>query len=261
MSSRTPRVIALSGPTACGKSTWGIRLAQKRGGVIIAADSRTVYRELNIGAGKVTTECSATWRESRFGPVATVNGVDHYGLNLVGLEDRFTVADYQQYTYKLLAELFKHSLQPILVGGTGLYISAVLEGYEFSGRGGRSRHRPVYSSRVFVIDRPRAELYRRIDERVDERIKSGMLEEVDALIAQGHTERLIRLGLEYRVLTEYLLGKRSSERQADAVRVLQGQIHAYARRQLTWWRHRPDVNWVSSYTQLEQLVLRTLKRP
>ncbi|MBI4032775.1 hypothetical protein HY374_03660 [Candidatus Berkelbacteria bacterium] len=245
------KLIAISGPTASGKSGWGIQLAQAVNGVIICADSRTVYRELNIGAGKVTTEYPTTWRQSPFGPVATVEGVDHYGLNLLGLDETFTVGQFQHYVYGLLSLLWSHGKQPILVGGTGLYVSAVIEGYTFGGRGHRVRQRPDFFSRVFVVNRPRQELYQRIDQRVDGRVAQGMVEEVRALIDQGWTERLKALGLEYRVLTKYLLGGESSEAQEAMVARLKGEIHAYARRQLTWWRHRSDVSWISSYTELE----------
>lgn len=243
-------LIALSGPTASGKSGWGIALAKDLKGAIICADSRTVYTELNIGAGKVTTEYPAAWRDSPHGPIATVEGIDHYGLNLVDLTETFTVGQFQQRVLRILPVLWRQGLQPIIVGGTGLYLSAVLEGYTFTGRGGRNRHEPPWSSRVCVIDRARETLYRQIDERVDTRLAHGLLTEVKDLVAQGQTDRLLRLGLEYRVLTEYCLGEQSPEQLAKFVTRLKGEIHAYARRQLTWWRHRPDVHWVSSYTEL-----------
>ncbi|MBI4023170.1 hypothetical protein HY375_03330 [Candidatus Berkelbacteria bacterium] len=244
-----PTLLVLAGPTASGKSGWALRFAKEHRGAIIAADSRTVYRELNLGAGKVTTEHPATWRTGASGPIATIEGIDHYGLNLVGLGDRFTVADFQDYVYRLLPDLWRHGLQPILVGGTGLYVSAVIEGYTFSGRGGRTSQTPAFPAQVFVIDRPRTELYARIDARLEERLDAGLLTEVVSLMEGGHTKRLLALGLEYRVLTEYLLGDHSPEQLSAAVAKLSGQIHAYARRQLTWWRHHGSVRWISGYTE------------
>lgn len=246
-------LIAISGPTASGKSSLGIQLAKAVGGAIICADSRTVYRELDIGSGKVTTEYPATWRETEYGPVAMVEGVDHYGLNLVGLNEVYTAARFQEYAQRLLGQLWLGGIQPIIVGGTGLYISALTEGYVFGGRYSQAKRDPGFKSRVFVVDPGREMLYRKIDERVDTRMQQGMLQEVRELVRQGWSERLLGLGLEYRVLTQYLLGNVDNDKQlADTVSRLKGQIHAYARRQYTWWRHRSNAKWISEYTELER---------
>ena len=248
------KIIALSGPTASGKTGWSLELAKSHNGVIICADSRTVYRELNLGAAKVTAEFPATWRDTANGPIAVVEGIDHYGLNLADLTQRYAVGEFQQYVYGILPTIWESGRQPIIVGGTGLYVSAVLEGYTFHGRYSKERKDPGFLSLSIVIDRPRDELYRRIDMRVDERLAQGMLDEVRALIAEGRTKRLLGLGLEYRVLTEYLLGEETPERLNAYIVRLKGEIHAYARRQLTWWRHRANAQWVSGYTELVQQV-------
>lgn len=125
------QVIALTGPTGSGKTAWSLKLARQIGGVVIAADSRTVYRGLDIGTGKVTTEYPATWRDSSHGRVATVEGIDHYGLDLVEPTEQFTAAEFQCYVYELLPTLWSEGKIPILVGGTGLYIDAVIRGFDF----------------------------------------------------------------------------------------------------------------------------------
>ncbi len=124
-------VLALSGPTGSGKSEWGIKLAHEVGGVVIAADSRTVYRSLDIGTNKVTYEYSATERTSPFGPIYRIDGIDHYGLNLCDPTEQYTASMFQQFVYQLLPVLWEQRRVPILVGGTGLYIQAVVEGFEF----------------------------------------------------------------------------------------------------------------------------------
>lgn len=124
-------VLALSGPTGSGKSEWGIKLAQEVGGVVIAADSRTVYRLLDIGTNKVTYEYPATERSSPFGPIYRIEGVDHYGLNLCSPDEQYTASMFQQFVYQLLPVLWSQRRIPILVGGTGLYIQAVIDGFEF----------------------------------------------------------------------------------------------------------------------------------
>ncbi|MGI6103634.1 MAG: tRNA (adenosine(37)-N6)-dimethylallyltransferase MiaA [Patescibacteria group bacterium] len=298
-------MLVVSGPTASGKSSWALRLAQRVRGAIIAADSRTVYRELSIGAGKVTTEYPADRFDTADGPMYVIDGVPHYGLDLATLDEVYTVAQFQSYVRTLVPELQQAGYVPMLVGGSGLYIDAVRHGFVFpestpppstwktrlledlveelrtldpysaSNLDLRNRRRVEralayvhatgksfcvaqqreggYDHQLFVVDRPREELYARIDQRVDERMAAGMLEEVRALVQGGWSERLLGLGLEYRVLTAFLEG--AIPTQAEAVQQLKYAIHAFARRQLTWWRRQPDVRWVSSYTALERQVL------
>ncbi len=127
----TRLLLALAGPTGSGKTAWSLKLAKAINGVVIAADSRTVYRGLDIGTGKVTTEYPTTWHDTPHGQVATVEGIDHYGLDLVEPTTQFTAADYQRHVYGLLPLLWQQGRIPILVGGTGLYIDAVTRGFDF----------------------------------------------------------------------------------------------------------------------------------
>lgn len=124
-------LIALAGPTGSGKTAWSLRLAKDINGVVIAADSRTVYKSLDIGTGKVTTEYPVIWRQSDHGRIALIDGIDHYGLDLVQPSEQFTAADYQRYVYDLLPTIWEEGKTPILVGGTGLYIDAVTRGFTF----------------------------------------------------------------------------------------------------------------------------------
>ena len=302
-------MIIITGPTASGKSTLGLQLAQRIGGAIIAADSRTVYKELSIGAGKVTTEYAAIRRESAVGPVYDIEGVPHYGIDLVTLDTTYTVAQYQEYVASVLPTIARAGRVPILLGGSGLYVDAVRLGYRFPEKVSvpqdwvnrtlselvhelqrddpktaatidiRNRRRVEralayvqatgasfltaqrrsagHQHSLYVVDRLRTELYEGIDARVDARMASGMLEEVRALVAAGYEDRLLGLGLEYRILTQFLLGQIPS---IDvAVRTLKYAIHGFARRQLSWWRSRPDAIWISSYTALEACVLQLSK--
>ncbi len=124
-------VLALSGPTGSGKTEWGIRLAAELNGAIVVADSRTVYRGLDIGTNKVTYEHEYAVRTTPLGPVYRIQGIDHYGLDLREPADQFTASDFQSYAYQVLPVLWEQHKVPILVGGTGLYIDAVLQGYRF----------------------------------------------------------------------------------------------------------------------------------
>ncbi len=109
------KIIVLLGPNASGKSDLGIRLARTFGGEIVSADSRQVYRGLDIGAGKVSADHAG--------------GVRHHLIDVAELRDRFSAADYQRMAYQAIDEILDRGCLPFVVGGTGLYIGAVVDGY------------------------------------------------------------------------------------------------------------------------------------
>ncbi len=146
------RVIAVVGPTASGKSEVGVRLAQAFDGEVICVDSRTVYKEMDVGTAKPTGVKGEKWQKrdpedkydrggvkeekalpwdinKLFEPSAiVVEGVPHWGINLVKPDEPFTVADFVAYTTKKIADVYARGKTPILVGGTGLYFRALLDG-------------------------------------------------------------------------------------------------------------------------------------
>ena len=107
-----PKIIALVGPTASGKSSLGIFLAQKLGGEIISADSRQVYRGLDIGTGKVTKKEMAR--------------IPHYLLDIISPKKTFTASDFVEQGEKAIKKILDHQNLPLVVGGTGLYADALL---------------------------------------------------------------------------------------------------------------------------------------
>ena len=111
-------LIVIVGPTASGKTGLAIKIAKEYGGEIISADSRAIYRGLTIGTAKPT-------REEQM-------GIPHWGIDLVDPNGRFSAADFQRYAYAKIAEIRGRGHVPILVGGTGLYVDAVLYKFEFS---------------------------------------------------------------------------------------------------------------------------------
>lgn len=115
--SKSP-LIVIVGPTASGKTALAITLAKKYDGEIICADSRTLYRGMDIGTAKPTLE--------------EQQEVPHWGIDLVEPGERFTVADFQQYARRKIKEVQHRGKQAIVVGGTGLYVDSVLYGYQFS---------------------------------------------------------------------------------------------------------------------------------
>ncbi len=117
-------LIIITGPTASGKTTLAIELAKKYGGEIISADSRAIYRDIDIASAKPSLQ-------ERGGAV-------HWGFDLVDPGSKFTAADFKEYAYEKIDEIHNRGLIPFLVGGTGLYIDAVLYDYQFAGEGDNS---------------------------------------------------------------------------------------------------------------------------
>lgn len=116
-----PPLVLVLGPTASGKTSLGIKLAKQYDGEVISADSRAIYRDLSIGTAKPSPE--------------EQDGIPHWGIDLVNPGERFTVADFQQYAHKKIAEIRARGHVPIIVGGTGLYVDAVMYDFEFPDAG------------------------------------------------------------------------------------------------------------------------------
>lgn len=280
-----PPLVAVVGPTASGKSGLGIALALRFGGEVISADSRQVYRGLDLGTGKV----SAAEREL----------VPHHLLDVAEPTEDFSLARYQALAFGAIVDVARRGKLPILVGGTGLYVAAVVDNYLLPpappqpelraelerlsprelarrlreldpaaadrvdlanprrvvraievalvspGAERAARGEPLVRPLLLGLAWPRHALYQRIDRRVDERLAQGMLDEARQLLARGVThERLEALGLEYRFMSRYLRGEIAD--YETFVRRLKLAIHAYARRQLTWFRRDRRIHWLDA---------------
>jgi tRNA dimethylallyltransferase len=291
-----PNLIVVLGPTASGKSTLGITLAQHFHGEIVSADSRQVYRGLDIGTAKVTPEEQAL--------------VPHHVLDVVDPQDTYTVAQFQQDATAAINAILARERLPLLVGGSPHYIQAVVDnlaipsvppqpelrarlesqplsdllqqleqldpqsatsidrnnprrviralevcivtGKPFSELRGKAQ--PLYRSLLLGIQWPRPILYQRIDERVDERMRQGMVQEVRDLLARGIThERLDAFGLEYRFISRWLRGEFVSEE--EMVQRLKYAIHDFTRRQLTWFRRDTRIIWIEGGEQMVEAVI------
>ena len=115
-----PRIVAVVGTNASGKSSLGVRLAQRFGGEIVSADSRQVFRGLDLGSGKISPE--------------EMRGVPHHLLDVCEPNDFFSMADFQALAYRAIDGILARGNVPFLVGGTGLYVASVTEGYQLSDR-------------------------------------------------------------------------------------------------------------------------------
>ena len=276
-------VITILGTTASGKSSLGIELARIYGGEIVSADSRQVYRHLDLGTGKVTAD------EMRL--------VRHHLINILDLNEPFSLAEYQCLAYKAIDEILSEGKLPFLVGGTGLYSRAVTDGYTLSdvppdeklrselaeksidelkatlselgckelpantssrrmirmieklknGVTAESENAPRYRVLKLGMTCERDELYRRIAARLDARIEQGMIEEVRNVLALGATPEFLEgLGLEYRYTYRYITGGFVSKE--DYRNELYRAICRFAKRQVTWFKKEKDVHWLDCTT-------------
>ena len=220
-------LIVVLGPTASGKTRYAVSLAREIGGEIISADSRQVYRGMDIGTGK---------------DLAEYGEIPYHLIDIADPGGQYNVWQYQQDFLRAYADIRIRSAVPILCGGTGLYVNAVTRGYDFSEKmplsapragsavsEGLPRH-PFYIGTLVDRDTRNA----RIDARLDARLQEGLVEEVRGLLERGvPAQTLISYGLEYKFVTLYLQGALSYEQMRT---LLATAIHQFAKRQMTWWR-------------------------
>jgi len=222
-------LIVVLGPTASGKTRYAVGLARELGNAeIISADSRQVYVGMDIGTGK---------------DLAEYGEIPYHLIDIAQAGETYNVYRFQQDFIRAYSDIRSRGAIPILCGGTGLYITAVSSGYDFStrkplstqGEGGRQRPEGLPLHPYFIGTLVSRELRNlRIDKRLDERLSSGMLTEIQGLLDQGvSAEKLISYGLEYKFVTRHLLGELSYGQMRE---LLATAIHQFAKRQMTWFR-------------------------
>ena len=272
------KLIVIAGTNASGKSNLGVQLAARYGGEVISADSRQVFRGLDLGSGKITQE--------------EMQGVPHHLIDVCNPGDFFSMADFQKLAYQAIDDIHARGKIPFLVGGTGLYVDSVADGYELSdvtpdleyrahletfetpalyemlkeklpdtdiepknrNRVMRALERlaaddyhpgkrnPRYEVLRMGVTWPREILKQRIDERLERRLNEGMVDEVKNLMENGASpEFLMKLGLEYRFLTRYLLGEMPYELMVEE---LARAIKKFAKRQVTWFKKTENLHWL-----------------
>ncbi|MCG3167636.1 MAG: tRNA dimethylallyltransferase [Bacteroidia bacterium] len=278
-------LIVICGPTASGKTKLALQVAKHFSAEIISADSRQVYKELKIGSAPPTD--------------AELNEVKHHFIASRHLDDDYNAGAFEKDVLTLLDELFRKKKFAVLVGGSGLYIDAVCNGFDkvpssfpeirkalqdlYDGEGIQQLRAKLkvldpdfytkvdlnnpqrlmralevcmgtgkpYSTmregkknkRAFRIiktgmDVKRDLLYKRIDGRVDEMMKAGLLQEAEELISKKHLNALQTVG--YKELFDYLEGKTTLE---TAVDLIKQNSRRYAKRQLTWFRRDKEITW------------------
>ena len=230
-------LICVVGPTASGKTRYAVQLAKalrqetpgQAGGDVMAgpdrpspeilsADSRQVYRGMDIGTGKDLCE---------------YDDVPYHLIDIVPAGAKFNIYQYQAAFADAWAAVRSKGAIPILCGGSGLYIEAATKAYKFEKQNGvdpsRLPQKPYYIGTLVT----REERVERIDRRLEERLKEGLVEEVRGLLETVPAPDLIYYGLEYKFVTQYVLGELSYD---DMVVGLGNAIHQFAKRQMTWFR-------------------------
>lgn len=288
-------MIVLTGPTAVGKTALSIQLAKAVGGEIISADSMQVYRRMDIGSAKVTAE--------------EMDGVVHHLIDVLEPEEEFNVAVFQKLAKEALGGIYERGHIPVIVGGTGFYIQALLYDIDFAEHDGENEIRAeleelarakgaeylhhrlreidpesaeaIHQNNVkrviraiefyrqtgtkisvhneqerekqspyhflyYVLNTDRKVLYERIDQRVDQMIERGLVDEVKRLKAEGCTREMVSMqGLGYKEILDYLTGTCTLE---EAIYVLKRDTRHFAKRQITWFKREREVRWL----ELEQ---------
>lgn len=234
-------LLTILGPTACGKTAFAARLAYDMDGEIISADSRQVYRGMDIGTGKDLVDY-------------TVNGKDipYHLIDIAEAGTRYNVYEWQQGFLDAYSDICSRAKTPILCGGTGMYIESVIKAYEFDGR-----TFPQFDSLIVGLDISRELRRDKISKRLRARLDEGMIEEVQGLINNGvSTNQLIKYGLEYKFVTLYLLGQLQYD---EMFSLLEIAIHQFAKRQMTWFRGMEErrgiqIHWLSVDTPIEERI-------
>lgn len=300
------KALIIIGSTSTGKTDFALDLAKKFNGELISCDSRQVYIGLDIGTGKLPGKKVKVKKGQGFWKM---DGVKVWMYDVVDPKKQYTVYDYVKDAKKVINDIIARDKLPIIVGGTGLYLKALLEGLpslvipadsrlrkeleklslqelqiklqklsaqKWENMNNSDRQNPrrliraleiassaninatavglmsTKSPNMSLVDQadvlkigltaPRQILYQRIDQRVIDRINQGMIDEAKSLHNKGLSfKRMKQLGLEYGVLADFLQGK--IKEKDELVKIMQGKIHGYARRQVTWFKKERDIYW------------------
>lgn len=283
-------VAVICGPTASGKTALGVELAKRLDGEIISADSMQVYKGMDIASAKPSQE--------------EKQDIPHHLMDFLPLNKPFSVADYVELAHRCISDVTSRGKLPVIVGGTGLYISSLInnitfddtgsdhkfrtEMREFAAKNGNQalwkkleevdheiaaklhpnnvnriiralevykisgstmtlaqeksrQHESPYHACIIMPDFPREQLYRRIDDRADDMIKRGLVEETREFFTHDDYATSAQ-AIGYKELKPYLDGEKSLE---NCIERLKQVTRNYAKRQLTWFNKMPDLHKIS----------------
>lgn len=283
------KIICIVGPTGSGKSATAVRLAKEFNGEIISADSMQIYKDMNIGTAKVTEE--------------EMQGIPHYLINVVDPTQNFSVSDWKDIAETCIDEITKRGKVPIIVGGTGLYVNALINNFKFFSVDEETRNNYIayyndfldkngvdmlynelekknkklalsvdknktraiinylamidagatdltqkdnekkYDYLLIGLDVERKIIYDRIDKRVDEMMKAGLMAEIEMLKEKYgfNKEMQSASAIGYREFWDYFDGNISEE---DAINLVKQHSRNYAKRQFTYMKKMNNINWI-----------------
>ena len=237
MTTQSPSIILL-GPTGSGKTSVSIKLAKALNGEIISADSRAVYKGMDIGTAKPSRE--------------EQQGIPHFGIDLVEPSKRFTVADWKKYAEQKIKEIKSRNHVPIIVGGTGLYIDALIYDYHFKGPTGQkindfeqkscSDRTEIKGDYLIIGVKTEPEALRaRLRERVNQMFSQPLYDEVRRLTTEyGWNLGSMKSDI-YEYASAYLNGEMSLDLAKE--RCFYEDWHL-AKRQMTWFKRNPNIIWL-----------------
>ena len=291
------KVIVICGPTASGKTSLSIALAKRVNGEIVSCDSMQIYQEMDIGTAKPTLE--------------ERQGIEHYLLDFVSPEERYSVADYKKEAKKAIKEIIEKGKMPIVVGGTGLYVDSliyeieypniefdeayrrtlerrvkeeglaqlyeeatkvdslairkispkdekrilrILEIYHATGKTKTEQEKesrknpPEYDYQVYALAWDREVLYERINQRVDQMIEQGLIEEVQDILKRHKHFPTAMQGLGYKEVVAFLEGDLTKEEMIDKIKM---ETRRYAKRQMTWFRKNKQTVWLDGQANVK----------
>lgn len=286
-----PKILVILGPTASGKSALAVKLAKKFKGEVISADSRQVYKGLNLGSGKITTKAML--------------GVSHHLLDVASPTKIYSVAEYQKTAHQAIAEILRRDKLPIVVGGTGFYIQSIVDNLslpkvppniklrqelkkksvaelfdilkkldskrakeidaqnphrliraieiaQYLGQVPALKKEQVYDALQIGLQVDFAELEKKISLRLTKRLKQGMMAEVTKLHASGVSwKRLESFGLEYAFIARFLQNKISKPEMLAGIK---SESLKYAKRQMTWFKKDKRIVWLAKTGKADKLV-------
>ena len=248
------KVVAVVGPTGSGKTELASKIAERYQGVIISADSRQVYKGLDIGTNKEGRPDQYMDKPSR---VLGDNNVQQFLVDVVEPGETFTLNDWLALAREEVDKIFEEDKLPVITGGTGLYTTALLEGYQpGEGRFSKKKGSVGFESLVLMPKVEREALYKKSDKRC-EKLFDKILAETKKMLDSGvNPDWFIRIGLDYKYAALNLTNEISYNQALDE---LKKASRNYIRRQLTWWRHHQRVVLVKdkeeAFVQIDKFLL------
>jgi tRNA dimethylallyltransferase len=287
------KLIVIIGPTASGKSDLAVKLARRFNGEIVSADSRQIYQEMDIGTAKPTKR--------------QMSGVSHHLIDVVKPNQEFTLVQYKKLAVKIIKNIQERGRLPFLVGGTGLYIQAIVDNLQipqvkpnkkirnklekltnqqlfnqlkkldplsaevidqqnkrrliralevclvtkkpFSKQ--REKGQPLFEIRQIGLKIDKEALNKKIDQRVEKMIQTGLVEEVKKLSEKYHSQLPAMSGIGYQEIGQYLQSRINLE---QAKELIKEHTRQYTRRQMTWFKRDKRIYWVENYPAALKII-------